>query len=151
MTALLWYRDAELFAARRKATSLTVSLGLPVHGKYLMAKPMGFTDQCKPSSVRPVSEARATWYLLLSLLFCGGSGKRVQESEVHLPIYFRSNGKNLAKGRPRDAFSRLKTRDGGLYSSRKQPLPSWLLLIFRPTWLPLEFIAVSTEISSSLL
>lgn len=77
-----------MFEVRCKATSLTVSLGFPVHGKYLMAKPMGFADQCKPSSARPVSEARATWQLLLSLLFCGGSGEQLQESEFTYKFIF---------------------------------------------------------------
>lgn len=122
--------DAELFV-RRKAMSLTVSLGLPVHSKYLMTKPMGFADQCKPSSARPASEARATWHLLLPLLFCRGSGGLNSGKRVHLPIYFRWNGKNLAKGRRRDTFRGWKRRRRFIRSSRKKPLPSRLLLIFR--------------------
>lgn len=42
-----------LRCARRKASGLAVSSRLPVRGKYLMAKPMGFADQCKLSFARP--------------------------------------------------------------------------------------------------
>lgn len=73
---------------RCKATSLTISLGLPVHGKYLMAKSIGFADQCKLSSARPASEARATWQLLLSLLFREGSGEQLQETEFTYKFIF---------------------------------------------------------------
>jgi len=101
-----------LFAARRKATNLLVSLGLPVHSKYLMGKPMGFADQCKLSSARPASEARTTWHLLLLLLFRGGSGGRVQESKFTYQFIFVQ----MERTSPRvaDDFSRLKTRDEGL-------------------------------------
>lgn len=99
----------ESFAAWCKAMSITVSPGLPVQGKYLMAKPMGFADQCKPSFARPASEAKTTWYLLLLLLLRGGGGEKgTLGKRIHLPIYF-PNGKSLAtKHRRCDAFSKLE-------------------------------------------
>lgn len=48
-----------LCSATCKARDLTVSSGLAVRDKYLMAKPMGFADQCKPSFARPAPEERA--------------------------------------------------------------------------------------------
>lgn len=107
--------DAELFA---RATSLTVSLGLPVHGKYLMTKPMGFVDQCKPSSARPASEARATWRLLLPLLFCKGSGGWIQESEFTYQFIFVQ----MERTSPRVAVAILSRgwKDGGLYRVRER-------------------------------
>jgi len=43
------------FAARSKPLGLAVLPGLPVRGKYLMTKSMGFADECKPSFARSVS------------------------------------------------------------------------------------------------
>lgn len=102
-----------------------------------MTKPMGFADQCKPSFARPVREGEEPRGIFCSLCrparvaggSSAGSGKR-----VHLPIYFRPNGRRFATGsrHSRVTFSRSDTtRDAQRFctTSREQPQISLNILI----------------------